>query len=299
MTLSYTLQQLLHTLFRDIRVCFRIILETLGGLRRSGWMNVLITVTMASILTIFGCLTTIIMDSHYFLDTFGTELKISVYLKEGRSIEATTQQIERLPAVESVTPVPKAEAWNKIKASYKDFPDISNPLPDTLHIQVESTALAGEVIKAVKLMENDIEAVNYPYATLKKIQDFAKALSLYGYVFFVFLGVLTISIIYNTISLLIQNRGREIEILRMMGVSNWYIRLPFLLQGAFYGVLGAVLAYIPVVSLQVWMTEALSNIIAFKAQPSFLNLVFIAMLLLGVLVSCSGTVRSMRKYLLV
>ena len=58
-------------------------------------------------------------------------------------------------------------------------------------------------------------------------------------------AALTITIINNTIQLVIQSRKEEIEIMRLMGVSNWYIKIPLVMQGAFYGFVSSVLAVFP------------------------------------------------------
>ena len=58
-------------------------------------------------------------------------------------------------------------------------------------------------------------------------------------------AALTITIINNTIQLVIQSRKEEIEIMRLMGVSNWYIKTPLIMQGAFYGFISSIIAVLP------------------------------------------------------
>jgi cell division transport system permease protein len=141
-----------------------------------------------------------------------------------------------------------------------------------------------------------VETVRYPYDFLKKMRELAQGISIFGILFTVFLGVLTLFIISNTISLLIQARRREIEILRMMGVSNWYIQLPFLLQGAMYGLVGAALAYAPVASFQLLVRKIL---VFFNWDFTTHNLLFVAglMVVIGTLVGAFGASTSMKKYI--
>lgn len=63
-------------------------------------------------------------------------------------------------------------------------------------------------------------------------------------------AALTITIINNTIQLVIQSRKEEIEIMRLMGVSNWYIKTPLIMQGAFYGFVSSVIAVLPLNCIQ-------------------------------------------------
>lgn len=110
------------------------------------------------------------------------------------------------------------------------------------------------------------------------------------------MGTLTFFIISNTIHLLIQARGREIEIMRMMGVGNWYIRLPFLIQGALYGLGGAFIAYIPLSIVEHYLSQFFSYF-QFSSSNYSLSVVFLIMLLMGIIVGGGGAATSTHKYL--
>ena len=112
----------------------------------------------------------------------------------------------------------------------------------------------------------------------------------------IIVSILTITIINNTIQLVIQSRKDEIEIMRLMGVSNWYIRIPLILQGALYGFVGALIALIPVDIVQ----NLLNNIHKFFIVPSPVfagNIVIISMLVLGIAFGASGSFLSIKKHL--
>jgi cell division transport system permease protein len=117
-----------------------------------------------------------------------------------------------------------------------------------------------------------------------------------GLVVSIFLGTLTFFIISNTIHLLIQARGREIEIMRMMGVGNWYIRLPFLLQGAAYGLVGALIAYVPLSVVEHYIS-LFFNYFQFSTQNYSLGVVFLVLVLMGMMVGGGGAAASTHKYL--
>ena len=109
-------------------------------------------------------------------------------------------------------------------------------------------------------------------------------------------AALTITIINNTIQLVIQSRKDEIEIMRLMGVSNWYIRLPLVLQGAFYGFSGALIALVPLQFVQ----NALVSIHKFFLIPSPAmaeGLVVITLLLVGIAFGAGGSLLSIKKHL--
>ena len=110
------------------------------------------------------------------------------------------------------------------------------------------------------------------------------------------MAILTITIINNTIQLVIQSRKDEIEIMRLMGVSNWYIRFPLIMQGAFYGFTGAVIALVPLGFVE----NGLVNMHQFFIVPTPLyaqNLVIITMFAMGTLFGAGGSFLCIKKHL--
>lgn len=278
----------------ELRIFLRVLVETWNGFRRSGWMNLVILVTMASILAIFGSLTLIVLDSQMFLGSLGKKIELSVYLKPETKAQTSQQVIQEYEGVQAIRLISKEDAWKDMKL-VDDMPDIPNPLPDTLRVQVKDQSFIPALKKSLEKLET-VEAVQYPHTVLKKLQDITRFISIYGLAFTVFLGVLTGFVISNTIHLLIEARSREIEILRMMGVGNWYIRLPFLLQGVFYGAIGAVLAFLPLPTVQDTVNQA-KSFFQFQETPYGLSFVFVLMLLIGVIVGGFGSYVSVRRFL--
>jgi cell division transport system permease protein len=110
------------------------------------------------------------------------------------------------------------------------------------------------------------------------------------------MALLTITIINNTIQLVIQSRKEEIEIMRLMGVSNWYIRFPFIMQGAFYGFMGSLLAMIPLGYVQ----NGLANVHKFFMIPSpsnAQNIVLLIMFTMSILFGAVGSFWCIKKHL--
>ena len=109
-------------------------------------------------------------------------------------------------------------------------------------------------------------------------------------------AILTITIINNTIQLVIQSRKEEIEIMRLMGVNNWYIKIPLIMQGALYGLFGALIALIPVNVVQ----QMLDNVHQFFMIPAPLfaeNAVIITTILVGTIFGAGGSFLSIKKHL--
>lgn len=278
----------------ELRITERVLQETWGGMRRTGWMNLIIVITMASILSIFGTLSAFVLETQLFVENIGSALQISVYAKDNVDVGDLQNRITSMPAVKSVTLIPKEDAWADMKKNYQ-VPDIQNPLPNTYHVQVKDQDEIRQTVGQLKALEG-VEEVNYAKSVLDKLENISKITSFVGLVISIFLGTLTFFIISNTIHLLIQARGREIEIMRMMGVGNWYIRLPFLLQGAAYGLVGAVIAYFPLSVAEFYISQ-LFTYFQFSTNSYSLGVVFLVLVLMGVMVGSGGAAASTHKYL--
>lgn len=286
--------QLMDTMATEFRITGRVFQETWGGIRRTGWMNLIIVVTMASILSIFGTLSAFVLETQLFVENIGSALKISVYAKESADINTLQAQIGHIPTVKSVEMITKEAAWADMKKHY-EVPDIRNPLPNTFHVQVKSQEEIPGTVDRLKALPG-VEKVNFAKSVLEKLQGISRVTSVVGLVISIFLGTLTFFIISNTIHLLIQARGREIEIMRMMGVGNWYIRMPFLLQGATYGLVGALVAYVPLSVAEHYINQ-LFNYFQFSTSNYSLGVVFIILVLMGLIVGSGGAATSTHKYL--
>jgi cell division transport system permease protein len=284
------------SLTTELRIAFRIGRETFMGLKRTGWMNLVIITTMACILSIFGVLLAIMIQMSLFMKNMGSELEISVYLKNSTDMEQFEQHLEQdLPGlIERITLVPKKMAWEDMQKQFLT-PDLENPLPDTMHIRMKTQDQIEPAVVKLKTYP-EIESLQYAKDILQKIKGITRGVSLAGMIISFFLGVLTLFIISNTIHLLIQAKTREIEILRMMGVGNWYIRLPFLFQGAAYGLSGACLAYIPL-SIAMFYFDLLVDMIGFETNAFTTHYVFILLILMGMLVGSGGSALAVRKHL--
>ncbi|MBK8189925.1 MAG: ABC transporter permease [Vampirovibrionales bacterium] len=278
----------------ELRIAGRIVHETVGGIRRSGWMNVVITITMAAILGIFGTIFAFLIETQLFFQNIGAGFEISVYLADNARLDDVKPKIMSVGHVKSLEIIPKERAWTDMRKNL-NAPDIDNPLPDTIHVRMDGKEYIPGAVEKIQRISG-VQEVNYSRAFLKKLEDISNVVSGVGFLLSLFLGGMTMLVISNTIHLLIEARAREIEILRMMGVGNWYIRLPFLFQGAMYGLLGAIIAYLPL-SAAIHYLQMLFESFDFSSSGFSLSFVFTVLALMGVLVGAGGAANSVHKYL--
>ncbi len=278
----------------ELRILYRLGIETFNDIRRTGWVNIVIITTMAAILMIFGaCFRTAISISS-FSKELGNALEISVYLKNSTDAREVKSEISQFEHVENITIIPKDESWIKLK-NEMSLPNIDNPLPDTLHVKVDNPENLQTVFDNIKQI-NSVEDMSYAKDLAAKIELVNHVVKTITLVVIVIMGLLTVTIINNTIQLVIQSRKDEIEIMRLMGVNNWYIRFPFIMQGAFYGLTGSLLALIPLNYVQ----NGLINVHKFFMIPSpayAQNLVILVMFSMSILFGAVGSFWCIKKHL--
>lgn len=278
----------------ELRIVYRITMETLNDIKRTGIVNLVIITTMAAILTIFGALFRTSLSVSTFAHELGNVLEISVYLQPSAHPEALSKRIRKMQHVQNVKIIPKESSWNDLKREI-DIPDIQNPLPDTLHVKVEKPEYINTVFTQIKPLPG-VADMSYAQELAKKIQILNNVVNTTTVLVVIIVAILTITIINNTIQLVIQSRKEEIEIMRLMGVSNWYIKIPLIMQGAFYGFVGSVIALIPLNIVQ----NMLNNIHNFFLIPPPMfasNIVVITMFLFGIICGAGGSFLSIKKHL--
>lgn len=278
----------------DLRIVYRITMEAFNDIRRTGIMNIVIITTMAAILSIFGALFRTTISMSQFAHELGNVLEISVYLKSGTTPEVVADKFVTFSHVTKVKIIPKKSSWKKLKNEI-DLPNISNPLPDTLHVKVDKPENIGSVLSQIKTV-SAVEDTGYAKDLAEKIQLITHVVNTATLVVTIIVAILTIMIINNTIQLVIQSRKEEIEIMRLMGVSNWYIKIPLVLQGAFYGFAGSVIAIIPLNFVQ----HTLENVHKFFLVPSppFAEaFVIFTLLIVGMSFGAGGSFISIKKHL--
>ena len=278
----------------ELRIAYRIVMEAVNDIKRTGIINLVIITTMAAILTLFGVLFRFTLSLSSFANELGNVLEISVYLKSNAQSSIVKDRVREIKHVKSVRLIPKEESWAGLKKEM-GLPDMNNPLPDTLRVQVDKPENITDVFNQIKPISG-VEDIGYAKELAKKIQFLTHVVNTTMIFVIIISAALTITIINNTIQLVIQSRKEEIEIMRLMGVSNWYIKTPLIMQGAFYGFVSSIIAVIPLN----WVQGLLLNVHKFFLIPPPMyaqNIVIISLLLIGTSFGAIGSFLSIKKHL--
>lgn len=278
----------------EFRILYSLAMETFNDIRRTGIVNLVIVTTMAAILTIFGAFFRTALSMSSFAHEIGNVLEISVYLKDSADTNIAKKQIEGVEHVERVKVIPKSVSW----ASFKEqmiMLEMDNPLPNTLHVKVDKPENIDSVCNKLKSFSS-IDDMVYAQDLAKKIEALNHIVKTITVFVLIIMCILTITIINNTIQLVIQSRKDEIEIMRLMGVSNWYIRFPLIMQGACYGFVGAFISLLPLNFVQ----TGLNNMHTFFMVPVPVyaqNTVMLSMFAIGILFGAGGSFLCIKKHL--
>lgn len=284
--------------------------EGLVSIKKNRVMSVASVSTVAAALFIFGVFMLLVVNVNKIVDTVESEIEIKAFLKE----DVTTiqkQQIEKdLKAIDEVKEVKfesQDEALKKFKEDLGEKADLANglelenPLPASFIVKVNKPQdVAGVSAKLKKYPE--IEKVNdgqQMVETIINVTGFVKITSL---LLMVILGVISISLISNTIKLTVFSRKREIGIMKYIGATDWFIRWPFVIEGMLMGLLGALIAILILGLGYSYGANVVSESqMIFSLVPSdeiIFNLGW-QFSLIGVFIGGIGSILSIRKFLVV
>ena len=152
----------------ELRILYRLGIQTCNDIKRTGWVNVVIVTTMAAILMIFGACFRSALSISSFSKELGSALEISVYLKNGADASNVKQEISHIEHVTDISVIPKNVSWEKLKGEMK-LPNIDNPLPDTLHVKVDDPENLEDVFEKVKTVKS-VEDMSYAKDLAVKIE---------------------------------------------------------------------------------------------------------------------------------
>lgn len=278
----------------SVRIMYRIAMETVYGIKRTGLINIAIVAAMAAILTIFGALFRTSFSLSSFVDKLGSDFQISVYLKPSVDPVYMSSRLREIEHVKKISIITKEQAWEDMNNDI-DVSGLENPLPDTLHVTVDNPANIVVVCDHIKKVQG-IESMSYAQEIAKKLQTITNVFNTVTVFVLIAVAMLTIIIINCTIQLVIQSRKEEIEIMRLMGVSNWYIKIPLILQGAIYGFLGAVISLVPLNTVQNGLLK-LHDFISIQPSDFAMNIVVLCLFIMAIFFSAGGSVLSIKKHL--
>jgi cell division transport system permease protein len=284
--------------------------ESGKNLGRNGWMTFASISAVTVTLLLVGVFFVIMMNLNHIANNIEKDVEIRVHVDSAANEQDKNligQKIEQISKVDTVTFSPKEkELTNLIKdmgesgKSFKLF-EQDNPLRD---VYVVKTKSPKDVIKVAKEIEgyNYVQSVKYGQGYVEKMFDVVSVARNIGIVLILGLLFTAMFLISNTIKITIVARRKEIEIMRLVGATNSFIRWPFFLEGLWLGVLGAIVPIGIISVLYYYIFDLVSPKIDVKfvellPLSPFIYQISAILLLLGALIGVWGSLMSVRKFL--
>ena len=292
-----------------IRTFFRHLLESLKSLKRNGWMTVASATAVAISLTLLGIFLALIMNATKLAEDIENNVDISVLVDIGTNqedIDKLKKELEDLPNVKSVEFSSKDEELKKLEESmgsvWSMFEGDSNPLYDNFIVKAKNPQTIKKIAKQAAKLKN-VHRADYGGLVSDKILKITKGMRTWGLGAAVLLVFVAVFLISNTIRITIMSRQREIQIMRLVGAKNGYIRWPFFLEGAWIGVIGSILPCLIIFFGYKAAYRVLSQPQILGASyrlltPETFSIQIMLLLVgIGILIGALGSVISMRRFL--
>lgn len=287
--------------------------EGFKGTLRNGWMSFAAISAVTITLLLVGIFALVMFNVNEISENVENDVEIQVFVTrtaEEDNVEQLGENIEQIPGVASVTFSSKEDELESFRnqlgedANAYGTVEKDNPLHDRYIVKAADPLNTETVANAVQSLDN-VDKVTYGQDYIDKMFAFFNGIRIGGLVLIVGLTLMAMFLISNTIKMTIFSRRREIEIMRLVGAKNSFIRWPFFIEGLLLGVLGALIPIAVIYfgydvaysALQPSLDQLNSDI--FKLiDPSVLTTqVSLVLLALGAFIGIWGSTTSLGRFL--
>lgn len=284
------------------------IAQSIKGLWRNGIMSVASITVLTSCLVVIGSFALLIFNIDVNLEKLGLLNEIVVFVDESKTDEEVSligEQIRALDNIASVEFISKEQALEEEREKYKEYTGLyelvenDNPLRDSFIIKYIDNSKAATLSYQVGQIDG-IAKVNNRLDLAVSIEKVKSGITVVLLWFMAILFVVSIFVIINTIKLAVHARRTEITIMRYVGATEWFVMLPFIIEGIIIGLLASALAYFIewyMYSYVVSMMGDNFNMLTILGFDEVRMTVIMAFAAIGVVTGIIGSTISTRKYL--
>jgi cell division transport system permease protein len=280
--------------------------EALLSFRRAPLLSALSITTIAFSLFTLGLFGLVAINLRKALLGLEERVEIVAFVLRGtpaETITLATQDIAVFPEVQDVSFVTEQQALARARKELVEFRDAYrdlqvNPLPASIEVELKEGNRDAQTVERVAERLRGfgfVDDVRFGREWVQRLDQLRNVTGLVGLVIGLAFAAVAIVIIGVTIRLTLLQRAREISIMRLVGATNWFIRGPFLLEGALKGLLGGllslVLCYAGYVLFRDRTGGSFSDLIFFRPEQMMILIVF------GVLLGLAGSLVSVGRHL--
>jgi cell division transport system permease protein len=290
--------------------------ETFTSLRRNFLMGFTAITTVAITLFIVGFFTILVFDIQGIINSIKSQVELAVYLKDNISTDLQTyieEEIKSWEETDEVKFISKEQALERFKEQ-NEGSDIlkeiqGNPLPASFEITLRDPEKVDQV--ALRFVDKDgnyiegIDDVIYGRNYVRRLFSITAIVGTIALLIIIVLLLATIVLIFNTIRLSIYARRKEIEVMKLVGATNWFVRIPFLFEGFFEGFTGSILSVILLYLLGSFLLVKGESIIletmrvkelAILGSGNIIFYIYAGLIVLGGLIGLFSSAIALRRY---
>ena len=287
--------------------------EALRALSRNAAPSLAATVTVLLTAIVLGMFIPIVQATTGTANEVRNRVLVDVYVSNSATdaeVEELRQELATTPNVESVHFISKEAALEKERKRNPEAFDLlgKNPLPDSFRIHPDDPDDVTSIVDRLAPVAADgkrrpqlaaVDDVRNKEDDTQKILQATGLVKWLGAGLAVLLVLASIALVANTIRLSIFARRREVEVMKLVGATNWFIRWPFVIEGVIVGAMGGVLAILMLTIAKETLVDPLSDRFALLAAPDTIDFGWlIALLLLScIAVSALGSGVTLRRFL--
>lgn len=291
-----------------IRTLFWHIKEAFRSLKRNGWMTLAsISAVAITLLLIGGLIATVFNINKFATDVEeDVTIRVSIDLAADEAAEDELyDQIAAIPQVEHIDFSSRDNELDNVIGVYGDMFDLfegdENPLYDVFIVEAIEPHMTAEVASQIEPL-NYVKDVNYGGARADQLFKLTEKMRNYGLIFIAILIFTAVFLISNTIRITIFSRSTEVEIMKLVGAKNWFIRWPFLIEGAIIGLIGSlipagILGYSYVNVYRILSSYLSGSYFSLLPPDPFLYYLIAVIVGIGVVIGSLGSARSIRRFL--
>jgi cell division transport system permease protein len=282
--------------------------ETLISLRRNLLMTIAGIITVAISLFLFGGILLVSATVDHGTQQWKHGIELEIFMKVGatqKQVQVIQQELKTDPQVKSFKYLNQQDAYNIFKKDFADQPALvestkPSDLPESFRVEPQR----AELTAPLALRYQDQQNVATVITAAQQIKRLLTATRWIRLAFISMASVLLASslfLIVNTIRLATFARRREIEVMKLVGASNWFVRVPFMAEGLVQGAIGAGFAFGLVWALKIIIANLLSNqhtlLSTFRVTSADAFGIGMLVLAIGAAIGVVGSIVGLRRFL--
>lgn len=278
---------------------------------RNKWYSLASIATISACLFLFGIFYSVVANFQYILKTAQNGVAVTVFFDEGISEERIAQignEISQRSEVDHINYISADEAWNSFKDEYLgEYADgfTENPLADSANyeIYIKDVSMQANLVSYLENVEG-IRMVNQSEVTANTLDGINRLVGYVAIGIIVLLLFVSVFLIGNTVTIGISVRKEEINIMKYIGATDFFVRFPFVIEGMIIGLIGSVvplgvvyLIYNNVIGFVLNKFTVLSSILNFLTVQEVFHVLLPISLVIGVGIGFVGSFITVRKHI--